>query len=861
MKVKTPSYPKSLILSCVFCLISFLFSVNISAQRTDSMTVPASEHFKINGSRHFWMGKNYRREWRTPVTVPVISVGTYKGGLTPKERGGGKQTKTLKLEDKQGRRYSIRSVQKFITSKTLPVDLQSEAAVDLVADGISASYPYANLTVPVLAKAAGIPHSESILAYIGDDPALGEFREDFKNMIVFIEKRLPDSVDKDWNSDEVAEKLKEDNDHEVDQLALLKARILDMFVMDLDRHEDQWEWGKWDKEKGNVYYPVARDKDQAFYINEGVIPGIASWPWLVPQLEGFKSEARNINRFNWAARNVDRFFLNELDEQDWKRTVDEFLSKMTDEVIDRAFDQQPYQIRHLRWNETKQKLKERRKYLADEVMEYYRFLSEDVNITTSDKKEHFDITLNDDGSADVKIYKITDEGERSTLLYDRLFDAAVTKEIRLYGFGGDDKFTIRGREDKIKVRMIGGPGKDAFENLTNSGETAIIYDMEGEGNTLNGELKNKLRKDSFAHHYDRLGYNYNNAIPFISAAYNRDDGLYLGVSLKLIRHGFRKDPYKNLHEFAVNHSLSTRAWNFRYYAEFISTFGRFSDLLFDADIKSPNNVTNFFGYGSNSIYDKTKPGEFRFYRARYDLGDVSLLLRKRFSPKVHMTLGPTFQFYNLDSTDNLDRSIYLIPGINALAGNTQFISQQYFGGLFTFVVDSRDNPVLTRKGIVWNNTVRHLSGLGDTPHELTQVNSDFTFHLNLIKDAVVLANRIGGGHNFGDFEFYQSQYLGSEDNLRGYRKYRFAGQSKFFNNTDLRIRVAKFKTYLFGGELGILGFYDTGRIWSDNDNSDQWLSGYGGGFWISPLRRFVITVNYAVSDEDKLPLVHFGWRF
>ena len=90
-------------------------------------TAPASDKFKTNGSRTFWMGSNYRKEWKTPITVPVLNLGTEKGGLKPVKRGGGKQTRSLRVEDPQGRQYALRSIQKFITSKTLPADLQSEA--------------------------------------------------------------------------------------------------------------------------------------------------------------------------------------------------------------------------------------------------------------------------------------------------------------------------------------------------------------------------------------------------------------------------------------------------------------------------------------------------------------------------------------------------------------------------------------------------------------------------------------------------------------------------------------------------------------------------------------------------------------
>src|SRR5688500_4192592 len=783
-------------------LIAFSFTAFVSYAQTDSMTVAGNSSFKTNGSKRFWMGNNYRKEWKMPIRVPVINLATEYGGLTPVKRGGGKQTKNLRLEDPQGREYSLRSIEKFITAKTLPGGIESEAAADLVSDGISASYPYANASIPVLSHAAGIPSGQIRLVYIPDDPRLGEFREDLKHKLSILELRLPDAVKNGFDTEDEVEKLKDDIDNEVDQLAMLRTRILDMYVMDLDRHEDQWQWGAVDKDKGKLYYPVPRDRDQAFYVNQGLLPGIAKWPWLVPQLQGFRVQAKNIKRFNWAARNLDRFFLNELDEQDWKQAVDLFVSQMTDNVIQEAMDKQPPEIKHLRWNEIIEKLKARRQYLAGEVMQYYRFLSENVDVVTSDKKELFDITLNDDGSVLLQVFKITNEGEQSTKMFERLFDANVTKELRLYAMGGNDKFVLRGREDKIKIRMIGGPGDDEFENTTNSGETGIVYDLETENNKVTGELKNKIRNDTLANFYNRLGYKYNQVIPFVNVGYNTDDGLFLGASIKVISHGFRKEPYKNLHEFDVSTALSTNAWNFRYNAEFISTFGHKSDLLFETDIKAPNNTTNFFGYGASSVYDKSKPGEYRFYRARYELGDITLLLRKRFSEKVIATIGPTFQFYKLDPNEELNKTRFIVmTGANGLDPNTLFEKQSYFGGEFNLNVDLRDNKIIRQRGVNCVSTLRHLSGLNDASYDVTQLNSEFTFYLSLIPKWIIIANRFGGGHNFGDFEFYQAQYLGNESNLRGYRKYRFAGRSKLYNNIEARIRIANFKTYLFPGAL------------------------------------------------------------
>ena len=843
-------------------LAIFLFLISgpilSGTAQTDSASAPASIKFKNTSSRRFWMGSNYRNEWLTPVKAPVINLSTEKGGLKPVKLGGGKQSKTLRMEDPTGRQYSLRLIEKFISSKTLPADLQSQAAEDLIADGVSASYPYAALSIPVLSEAANVPYNKVKLVYIPDDPILGEFRNEFKNRLAYFEERLPESVKKGEDSYDVALKLKEDNDDNIDQRAVLRARILDLFIMDFDRHEDQWQWGAIDKDKGKTYFPIPRDRDQAFFTNSGLIPGIARAPWVVPQLEGFKPKAKNINRFNFAARNFDRFFLTELNEQDWKKEVDEFIPRMTDEVIEKAINAQPKEIRSISGDKIISILKERRKYLAAEVMQYYRFLSEFVSVSGSDKKELFDITRNDDGSVLVQVYKITKEGEQSIKMYERAFDPAVTQELRFYSFDGEDKFLIKGNDDKIKIRMIGGDGKDIFEN-TGSGGDNIVYDMKSGDNKLTGDLKNKMANDTIVNSYNRLDYKYNQTIPMVYGSYNSDDGVILGASVKFIKQGFRKTPYKRMHDIGFAHALATKAFEFRYAAEYYGIFGRKTDLITYLDIKAPN-TTNFFGYGDNTIYDKTKPGQYKYYRARYNTGDVAILLRKRFSEKVMFTFGPAYQYYSMDSTDNIGRNIVTdIPGVSK---DTLFANQSYLGGRYSFIIDTRNNKAIPYKGVHLVLTGRHLAGLNDHSYDFTQLNGEFTFHLSIIPRTLILVNRIGGGHNFGDFEFYQAQYLGGEDNLRGYRKYRFAGRSKVFNNAELRWRVATFRTYLFPAYFGMFAFYDTGKLWEDgSDSSTGWLNGYGGGIWIAPLSRIVLNISYTVSKEDKLPIVSLGWKF
>jgi len=848
-------------------VLSFLLIVPAANTQVtgDSATAPGG-NFVTTRARQTWMGTNYRTEWNTPITVPVLNLSKEYGGLTPVKKGGGKQTKSLRLEGANGRDYVIRSITKYITEKTLPGNLQSEAAADLVADGVSASYPYAALSMAVLSEAAGVPHGNPRLAYVGDDPKLGEYREEFRNMLVLFEERFPDSVKKGYDTDEVVAKLKDDNDNTVDQLAMLRVRILDMFVMDLDRHEDQWNWGAWDNGKGKTFYPIAKDRDQAFYINDGILPGFIKGRALVPQLEGFKPQARSIARFNFAARNLDRFFLTGLSKEDWQREAESFVAKMTDAVIDRAIAVQPREIRDISGPTIASTLRERRNFIVADVMEYYNFLAETVSITASDKTEQFNLVRSDDGSMLVEVYKITKEGNLSTKMYERKFDPLVTNEVRIYGFGGDDKFVQSGNVDRIRTRLIGGDGADVFTNNSDENGT-LIYDRRDGNNSVTGKFRNKFRNDTIVNSYDRLGYKYNYQSFFATLGFNPDDGILIGPTFKFIRHGFRKTPYQSFHQIKTLFAFSTKAFRFTYNGEFIGVFGYKTDLTAEIDYRGPNNTSNFFGYGMNSVYNENlgtirADRKFRYYRVRYDLGDISLMLRHRFSEKVMFWLGPTFQFFHYDSTDkfNTRRNVEVSPP----AGLTSSINdrQSYLGFRTMLMVDTRNNPILPSKGILWNAHFKYLSGNNSKSYDnVSQFNTDLTFHLALASEWLVWANRTGFGATMGDaFEFYQAQTLGSNENLRGYRRERFAGKTAFFNQTELRWKWANLKTYLFPASIGMFAFVDFGRVWVDNDNVSKMATGYGGGIWFSPLRRLVINASVGFSSEDMIPMFGFFWK-
>jgi hypothetical protein len=807
----------------------------------------------------FFIGKNYRKEWTTPLRLPVLDMGIELGGLTPLKQGGGKQTKSLRVKDASGKEWALRSVQKY-PEAAIPADLRRTVVKDVIAEGISASYPYGALSMETFSKAAGVPYLRNRLMYIPDDPRLQRFRGDFKNMSVLMEEREPVGVDKTDNTDELIVKLDNDNDDHVDQAAVLKARLLDMFVMDFDRHEGQWLWATRDTGKGKLYYPIPKDRDQVFFVNQGLIPKIARNPALVPELQGFRAHAKNIKTFNRAAHNFDRTFLTSLDAKVWKQQVDTFLSTMTDDVIEKALNQQPPEIRNLSAPEIINTLKQRRNYFESEMMDYYRFLSRTVTIVGTNQREQYRITKNEDGTVHVLGNKIAKDSSIATKVFERVFDPSVTKEIRIFGLKDDDRFIVEGANSPIKIRLIGGSGNDQFIN-NGTGKKVLVYDASFEENSFGGsaDFKKIVKANPEVNRYDRLNFRYNLFRPGLALEYNIDDGLFIGPKLEYTKQGFRKEPYGMRQYVHGAIAAKTGSLHFRYDADYIKALGN-ADILIRSDFRAPVNVTNFFGLGNETKIDLTS-NSVKYYRARYNIINASAYLSYQLQSWMRINLGPTFQYFRLDSAQNLNR--FVTGHSNGLDYATLYSPRHYMGADARLAINSRNNNILPTRGLALDAGIRQLFSWDGEPNRLTQANIDMRIFMSLFEfQRLVLATRFGWAKNYGEFQFPQAVYLGGTDNLRGYRKQRFAGRSALYNNTELRIHLANFNTYLFGGAFGILAFNDIGRVYMDDEKSNKWHNGWGGGIWLAPIKRFVVTASLAHSEEEKIiPRVTFGFQF
>ena len=285
----TPETNDNLIYEAVLSTKPFIGPVEIDSVITKNfpkgdVLTNASDLYEGGGFRRFMFGEAYRAEWYQGVEVPVLDIGKEKGGLDIIKLGGGNQTKSLRFEASDGKQYVLRLLEKD-ASKLIPSEYRSNFVKKVMQEGISGSHPYAAFVVPDLADAAGVYHTNPKLMFVPKDPRFGIYERDFGNKLALFEERAaneqsdapyfgnaPDVI----NTPKMLKNLYKDNDNYVDQESVLKARLLDMLLSDWDRHDDQWRWAEFNhKGKGKTYKPIPRDRDQVFYISEGLVPGLA----------------------------------------------------------------------------------------------------------------------------------------------------------------------------------------------------------------------------------------------------------------------------------------------------------------------------------------------------------------------------------------------------------------------------------------------------------------------------------------------------------------------------------------------------------------------------------------------------------
>jgi len=839
---------------------------------SDSTLTVASNPDYDGKSRLFeWMiGKHNRKYWSVESKFPLFDVTEMEGGLEPVRIGGKGQTTSLHLERNDGRDFVLRLIDKE-AGRVWDENLRKTIALDVAQDQFSIINPYGALIIPDIAEAIGVYHTNPKIYLVPDDPKLGVYTEKMGGELALFEERPNgdmNDVESVGNSDEILSstelfrELDGDIDHRVDQKSFAKARLLDMLLADWDRHSDQWRWASFEPEdkKGKIYKPIPRDRDMALMRMTGLIPTAAKILGPFFQYQNFSENYGNLKGLNYNSLALTRRFTNQVTRSEWLEIAGDIELSLSNDVIEKAVQNYPEPVFEKYGDETIRILKARRDQLSDITERYYNLISKVVSIPGSNKRELFEVNIMSEKRIRVKIYKLSGKGERRELYFDRTFLAGETDELRLFGMGGNDQFRLTGvSSNPIKIRVAGGSGEDKYHDETQKNgisHTIFIYDTE-RGNHIERGQNSKIKLADIS---GNVSYNYNTDYKWnttrigLFVDYNSNDGIFLGAGPEIERHGFRKHP-SSIHHLRANIAPSTGAANIRYAgAWYFQNRGKKSRRAeLDARFLFPKSYKNFFGFGNETtLQDRS----LNFYRVRLYQYSVEprFILEKSI---MEFYTGIRFRATNVEQDPD---NILTNPEIEIPPADFR---EQLFGGFTAGLkfsdLNQKYNP---RKGYRLTTEGELNFGIVNTEENFSRFNSELELYFSLRTNRqITFANRIGGYHLFGNFPFYEANTLGGISNLRGYNNRRFSGRSTLFYNNELRLELFDFYNYLLGGKVGVNGFFDTGRVWSDGESSSIWHMGYGGGIWFNLFDSFLITSTFGFSDDGSLFTLKSGFFF
>ena len=815
------------------------------------VTMTAGAQYRAAWLHRLLLGAHYRDLWTTPLQVDVVDLARFGGGLTPLKRGGGRQTKSLRLRAADGRVYIFRSVDKDPTA-AIPPELRATFVQRILEDQTSSTNPAGALVVGPLLGAAGVHHVEPRLMVMPDDPRLDSFPV-FKGMLGHLEERPTvdpeedvgfEGADRIASTQKVWDRLTADSRHRVDSRAFLAARLVDVLVGDWDRHPDQWRWARFDEDAVHVWRPIPRDRDQAFSRLDGLLPRIARY--YHPDIVGFGDRYPDLVGLTWNGRALDRRVLTDLEKPVWDSVAAALQAGLADSVIDRAVHRLPpeYYARNGTW--LARALKRRRDDLRQVADRYYALLAGAVDVQATDEADVADVQRQGDGSVTLQLAR-----RDGTRYYVRTFHPGETSEVRLYLHDGDDRVVVRGAgRGAITVRVITGAGHSALIDSTRSGRTFFYVDhtparvISGPRSSVDrGAPRGGPQQDPLKLQLRDWGTRWS---PAVRLSFAPDLGVLAGVGETGTWFGFRQDPFKSQLGFGVSYAAAAQAFRG-------TLSGDFRDVIWGLDAglelrASGIEVVRFYGFGNETVARKPDDA-YRVRQGQYLIAP-SLVARSR---QARFSVGPVFKFAHTARTAGS-----FVDSVRPY-GSADFLQ---VGAQAQFRVDGRDRARAPSRGALLALGGSWYPAAHDVAAPFGEAHGEAAAYLTArIPLQPTLALRIAGKKVWGTYPFQEAAYIGGATTVRGFSEHRFAGDGALYGNAELRLGLARLFV-LVPEELGVFGLADAGRVYLAGETSDRWHAAVGGGLWVAFLSRTnTLSVAAAHSVEGTRAYVRAGFGF
>lgn len=823
---------------------------------------------------HFLWGERYREHYSKPITAKVVTLDTLLGGLKPLRKGGGTQSRTLRLKSKDGKQYVMRAMKKsasqyiqasLFKNHYIQKQFENTASEDLVKDAFTGAYPYAPFIVEKLSDAIQIHKLNSKLYYIPKHEALGIFNNEFGDELYLFEEHAADGnltlEDENFTGNiystfDVLKKIQENENQVIDEKEYIKARLFDMLIGDWDRHQDQWRWLEFKENDKIVFKPLPRDRDQAFSImSDGFMLSAAIK--LIPMaklLRKYDDDLVDVKGFNIEPFPLDKAFISHLNEEDWTEQVAFIQNNMTNEVIDEAFSNIPSELNDQTITNIKIILKERKNNLQKIADRYFSLLSNYAVVRGTNKKDHFAIRSLNNDDIEVTIQR----KKKDHILepyFTAIYKAKITNEIWIYGLDHDDTFEMIGKSNKIKIRLIGGQNNDSY--TIPNGKNIVIYDYKTKKNDVslakNATIKLNDSYDINTYDFKKVKTSQNLFIPIIGA--NPDDGLKIGFINTFTTYGFERNPFTSQQQLKAAYYFATNGYEINYRFEIAKVINNVN-LELNAGMQSPNFTFNFFGYGNET---SNFNNDFGLDYNRVKVRSLNFNPQLRWRSRSGASIGWGLNYENIEVHNTQNRFIENSTELPSYI----FDEVQFLGTNFAFNFENYDNKAYPTMGMKTAITIGHKINLDNNNRSYNYIIPEVSFNHKIDPEGKwVVATKLKSHINFGnEFEFYQAASIGGTDGLRGFRNQRFTGNQSFYQNTDLRYSFSSMKTQLIPIRVGIYSGFDYGRIWLNDEDSKKWQNSYGGGFFINGAELLTANLGLFNSIDGIRVAFSLGFQF
>ena len=810
-----------------------------SALRADSVVVTASLEYRAGGLRGFLFGDNYRNLWATPIRVAVLDLKTFAGGLRPIKRGGGLQTQSLRFAAADGEEYVFRTVDKL---PHMPPGMEGKAALWIAGDQISAEHPAAALVAAPLLDAAGVLHATPTLVVMSRDTLLGAFATEFSGRLGIIELSPGKSLHGEGfagavaiiDSDTLRALLDRDPGERIDARALLTARLMDLFLNDIDRHPGQWKWARLHAGLAAAWQPIPRDRDQAFVSYHGALLSVARLG--APNLVTFDGDI-SIPALTYNSLEMDRRLLSGLSRNAWDSASAALTARLTDAVIEAAVTRMPAEYR---WTAQglAATLKIRRDHLRKAANTFYLLLASIVDVHGTDAADRLSVTRVEGGFVDVRL-----ESRGGLPYFQRRFDARETREIRVYLHGGDDTSVVVGEvRHSIPVKVIGGNGAnwladssrvDGESNPSRMFDSGPVESVGYGKDTLFARLPFvELHGKQTEPGRDRG----TRLAPDVGITGHRELGLTLRLGLDRYEYGFRDQPYAS--KIGVEAEYAFALPGFRLSANADKRWEGTPYHVEASAFVSQFEVLGFHGFG-NSTSDSASG----FFAVRQRQWRVHPAFARAIGGSSDLSIGPVLQYTHTDDTPNRFLSTVRPYGV----GNFGDVGMQV--ALHHEVSDRAKSPTrrfaLDVSGAafpaVWDATA---------PFQAITARAGFAVTMPIVLRPTLVV-RAGGKKLYGTFPFFEAAFIGGNHTLRRMGPQRYAGDAAVYANAELRVPLVSF-TVMLPFTAGILGTTESGRVYVRSSSPGGWHSASGGGFWIGrPNQSFVVSCTVTNERANK----------